>query len=169
MTPILAVAPTEQPVAIEELRGFCRIDGEDHDATLSVLRDAAIGHLDGWSGILGRAIMAQDWSIEIDAAGTVLLPLPDVSTASVDYGSGTEALEITQSPRGALVTLTAAGSVTFRCALPEAKRAEARAIILFMVKEWFDGMVGGKSVAALSADVPTSINGLIHPLRWRRI
>ncbi len=87
MKPIRVTAPAVKPVTLEELKEAARVDFNDDDTILGVYLDAAIDHLDGWSGILGRAIVNQDWKITaaLWPSFGFVLPFGDVSAATIKY------------------------------------------------------------------------------------
>jgi uncharacterized phiE125 gp8 family phage protein len=86
-TPIRTVAPATTPVTLSEIRAHCRVDGTDSDAVLSALLAGAVDYLDGYSGILGRALVTQTWRQDFAGFDTCLrLALrPVASIASVTY------------------------------------------------------------------------------------
>lgn len=64
--PTLVTAPTEEPVSLEEAKAHLREDSTDEDGLVSALISAAVGHMDGWSGILGRCMITQTWAESFD-------------------------------------------------------------------------------------------------------
>jgi uncharacterized phiE125 gp8 family phage protein len=62
LKPVQVVAPLVEPISLEQARAHLRIDRYDEDALIASLIAAATAHLDGWSGILGRALINQTWS-----------------------------------------------------------------------------------------------------------
>lgn len=91
--PILVTAPATQPVTLAEAKLHCRVDHTDDDALIEGLIAAATGHLDGWTGILGRAIITQTWRQDFPGFGCKLrLPLaPAASISAVTYHDGDNA------------------------------------------------------------------------------
>jgi uncharacterized phiE125 gp8 family phage protein len=90
------ITPPAAPfVTLPEAKAHLRIFHSDEDVYIQALVDAAVGHLDGAQGILGRCVSEQDWEMTIDrfpcedAWGRVQainLPLPPtISVASVKY------------------------------------------------------------------------------------
>jgi fatty-acyl-CoA synthase len=75
------------PVTLTEIKAHCRVDGADSDAVLNALIAAAVSHLDGHTGILGRAMVTQTWRQDFEAfGGRLRLPLwPVASVTSVTY------------------------------------------------------------------------------------
>ena len=161
MTPTLITPPVAMPVTLAEAKAHCRVDGSDDDAVLSALIAGAVGHLDGWSGVLGRCIMPQTWAVSADA-GDVVLPFPDVTAATFDG----DALTVTHSALGPVVTLAEAGEVTFACAMPDHLLATARVAVLLLVGHWY---ANRETVGANMAEVPMAAAMLIDQMRWRRI
>ena len=80
-------APVATPVSLTEAKAHCRVDGTDDDVTLQIYLDAAVAHLDGPEGILGRCLVTQTWDYKFDAFdGDIVVPLPDLqSVTSVTY------------------------------------------------------------------------------------
>jgi len=81
-----SVAPSGVPVTLEAAKLFCRVDSDEHDATITELVDAATNYLDGPDGILGRAILTQTWLLELTEWPTSLgLPIEPVTGVLVTY------------------------------------------------------------------------------------
>lgn len=59
-------APAGLPVSVEEAKAHLRIDGDHDDTVLARMIAAAVDHLDGAKGILGRALMMQSWRWTLD-------------------------------------------------------------------------------------------------------
>ena len=86
MKPVLVTPPAELPVTLEEAREVVRVDFDDDDASILSFLAAAVAHLDGYSGILGRCLVSQTWKQGFEAwAPCLRLPFPDVSSATVKY------------------------------------------------------------------------------------
>ena len=64
--PALVTAPTEEPVTLEEAKAHLRVDESDEDGLIAALISAAVSHIDGWSGILGRCMVTQTWGESFD-------------------------------------------------------------------------------------------------------
>ena len=161
MTPVLITPPAAQPVTLPEAKAHCRVDGSDDDALITGLIAAAVGHLDGWSGVLGRCIMPQTWRISA-AAGDVVLPMPDVTEATVDN----VAVPVTQTALGPMVTLAEDGDVTFVCAMPAGLLATARVAVLLLVGHLY---VNREAAGASISEAPDAFDMLVSSLRWRRV
>lgn len=86
MKPILITGPAEDAVSLAEIKAHAVVGFDDDNAVLSGFLSAAIAHLDGYTGILGRCLVTQEWAQDYCAwADNLLLPFPDVSTASITY------------------------------------------------------------------------------------
>jgi len=85
--PVRTVAPTAAPVSLVEAKAHLRVDHSDDDSLIEGLIEAATAYLDGWTGILGRALVTQTWRQDLAAFGDpIRLPLsPVASVSSVTY------------------------------------------------------------------------------------
>lgn len=83
--PVRTVAPAITPVSLSEAKAHLRVDGDDEDSLISALIEAATGHLDGYTGILGMALCEQTWRQSFDGIGRCLrLPIdPVISISSI--------------------------------------------------------------------------------------
>lgn len=162
-------------VTLADLRLHLRVDQTTEDTLITALRDSAIAHLDGWGGVLGRAIAEQQWRQDFTAWGDLRLALPDVSEVTVTAVDADGAdLSVTgwtlkRDDIGWYVEAQGDGSpatvsVTMTCALPEDRLPAVRAAVKLLVGHWFANR------EAVSADglqeVPVAVSALIAPLRW---
>lgn len=89
IAPSLITGPTEPPVSLAEAKAHLRVDFTDDDTLISALVDAATAHIDGYTGILARALVTQTWRQDFcDWPGDRVLRLPlapVVSVQSVKY------------------------------------------------------------------------------------
>jgi uncharacterized phiE125 gp8 family phage protein len=93
MSLTLSTAPTLNVVTMSEVYDHLRVDvtgspGEPVDATyITTLRNAAEAYLDGYSGIMGRALLTQTWVLKLDYfPHRIDLPLPPLqSVSSITY------------------------------------------------------------------------------------
>ncbi len=89
MTPLRITAPAAVPVETDAVKQHLRVEHSADDVLIALLRDAAIAHLDGWAGVIGRCLISQGWSQSFPGfpCGALLrLPFPDVSAvAGVAY------------------------------------------------------------------------------------
>lgn len=92
LSPVLVTPPVEMPVPLEEAKLAVQVTFSDDDIIISDMIRAAVSHLDGMNGTLGRALSLQTWSQEYDGfpAGDLVLPFGPVSSVtSVQYGADT--------------------------------------------------------------------------------
>lgn len=87
IAPVQTVAPTELPVSFFDAKTHLRVDHSDEDTLIAALLAAAVSHLDGWSGILGRCLMPQTWRLDLRCfeGSTICLPFPDVQGVVIEY------------------------------------------------------------------------------------
>ncbi len=89
--PVLVTPPATTPVTLQELKQHLRlVAGAEtyttEDGPLQIYLDAAVAHLDGYTGILGRCLVTQTWRQDFDGWGrTLRLPLLAAGVSSVKY------------------------------------------------------------------------------------
>lgn len=92
LAPVRIAAPDDPVVSLAAVKRHLRVDFDDDNLVLEALRDAATDHLDGWGGILGRALVRQTWRQDFGgfhACEKLRLPLvPVMSVDSVKYYDG---------------------------------------------------------------------------------
>ena len=84
----LDTAPAELAVSLEEAKAHLRVLNNSQDGPIGDALAAAIGLLDGYSGILGRCLVEQSWllSFECWPGRTIKLPLPPlISVEEIAY------------------------------------------------------------------------------------
>lgn len=84
--PKRVTAPAVQLISTIEAKAHCRLDEADssYDTLVDGFVEAAIGHLDGHAGIMGRCLINQVWQVWFDGwAQCWRLPFPDVSAVTV--------------------------------------------------------------------------------------
>lgn len=87
--PVL-VTPPDAAVSIvsrTEAKKHCRVDFDDDNEVIDAFIAAAVAHLDGWTGILGRCLVEQTWRQDFDEIwDCARLPLfPVISITSITY------------------------------------------------------------------------------------
>lgn len=183
--PTLTTAPADSPVTLDEVKAQAMVDFDDDDDLLTGLRDAAVAYLDGFRGILGRAVVTQTW--EIKHAGftrTFRLPVPDVTAASITYmdADGAEqsvpAGQIVVLPviTGTMVKLSdsftfpaleddnpAPVAVQFTCGFGGAADVPAnlKLAVKALAATWYESRASEAGEA-----LPMGIEVLIAPYRW---
>lgn len=111
LRPVLVTPPAILPVSLAEAKTHLRIEPEAvlEDDLITGLTTAATDHLDGWSGILGRCLVEQEWRQDFDAFARCLpLPLgPVISISSVTWRNA--AGQMSTVPTSAYALRTDAG------------------------------------------------------------
>lgn len=196
LKPVRVTAPAEQVVSLSEAKAHLRVDHDDEDTLISAMVAAAITHLDGWSGVLGRCLVAQDWRqafARFPGTRKLRLPMPDVSVVSVAYvdSAGIDhALEslaymLIEDHLGPFIYLADASwpetavrpdavTVTFTAGYGPAATdvpAPIRAAILLMIGDLYRNRetTGIGSGAAGVIPMSTTVEALIAPFRRRII
>lgn len=87
LAPVLVTAPEITPISLADVKKDLRVEHTDDDDQITALIAAAVGYLDGYTGILGRCLVEQTWRQEFEAFAPCLpLPLaPLMSVESVEY------------------------------------------------------------------------------------
>jgi uncharacterized phiE125 gp8 family phage protein len=169
-------APTRKVVETKDLCDWLRVTSEEERAVIEGLEAAAVGHLDGWGGVLGRAIRSQVWRQEFAGWGDLRLAMPDVSAIEVtaEDAAGDAVVptrsELRQDACGPYVITegpdVARVFVDFTSGLPGQRIPVAQTIVKTLVAHWFRNResVGEGSMA----EIPLSATALIDQLRWSR-
>ena len=189
---VRTASPASTPVTTAEAKAQLRIDHNDDDAFIAALIEAATSHVDGWSGILGRALLTQTWRGSLDAfpedreaIDVPLLPLQSVTAITYVDGDGT-----TQTLDPAVYRVldngTERGAIApaFGEAWPETQdRLQAvtvtfvagygaaadvpqaiRQAILLLVSHWYERRVVVE-MGTVSAEMPYGVQAMLQPFR----
>lgn len=182
--PVLVTPPAELPVTLEEAKLHLRVDGDEEDSLIESLIAAAVSHIDGWTGILGRAVAEQTWRQDFDSFGcTMRLALGPVSEiVSITYRNEAGQVATVADSNYALVTdgvgprvywdksFSAPGSlyeqgavsVTYKAGYAEVPAA-IKVAILLMVSGWYENR---ESVSERDLKVvPFAVESLLAPFR----
>lgn len=159
--PVLVTPPASPLVPLAELRDQCRVDHAHEDQLLLAYERAAVAYLDGYGGILGRAILLQTWRQDFAEWGRLRLALPDVRSVTVVWfdAAGDE-----HAADSAALGADAAGSwvdaagppaervrVEFVAGMPDDQVDTVRQAVRLMVAHAYDERSdGGQSAAAMS-------------------
>lgn len=101
--PVLVTPPASTPVSLAEAKLHLRVDGTDEDALITGLIDAAVSHLDGYAGVLGRCMVTQTWRQDFDRWSKCLrLPVLAAAVSSVKVRSSEGTLSTVSSDDYAL-------------------------------------------------------------------
>lgn len=167
----LVVPPADLPVSLDEAKKECRVNHDEEDSLIAGYIEAAVSHLDGYRGILGRCLITQDWRMDLACLPAALrLPFPDAVVVAATF-TDASAGAIAWLPHESLapsVWRASAGwgrpaSIIIRAGFGPLAEDVPRALqvaILKMVRHFYDREPG---------EIPTSAEALISPFRMRRI
>lgn len=185
LSPVLIEGPTSAPVSLDEAKAHCRVDHAEDDALISGLIAAATAHLDGYTGILGRALVSQTWRQDFGRfCASMRLPLaPVASEPTISYWD-TDLVQQDVDPslysllsdaRGPFISLQPgqswpasarrpdAVSVTYVAGYGDDVPRPIRQAILLMVGHWYENR---EAVAAGDQrELPLAASALIAPYR----
>lgn len=165
--------PAVPLVSLEEIKAHLRIgeDETDEDDLIEGLLAAAIGHLDGPRGVLGRCLTDQVWSLTLDRiSGPVLLPIPFLASAAAFALADDAALPITLVASGiwskAHLSGPASGAVRIEmtATAPAEIQPVAAAAIKLLVGHWYlnrEAVITG----TIATSLPLSVDRLLTPLK----
>lgn len=87
LRPVRLAAPAVSVIDLVDAKSHMHVDYNDDDELIEAFIAAAIAHLDGYSGILGRCLVHQTWQQNSGEwpSGSLRLPFPDVSGVTVTY------------------------------------------------------------------------------------
>lgn len=167
--PVIVTAPVDPVVTLGDLKLHLRVDAADDDAKITALEKDAVAYLDGWKGVLGRAIKSQVWRQEYQAGEKIRLLLPDVSSlTATGYDSAdvetSVAAVLKHDFKGPYVEVTGAYArvvIDYTCAMPAEQLFGAQSIVKMMVERDFDRPSGAEYDALMR-----SIDMGITSLRW---
>lgn len=190
LAPVLVTAPAATPVSLGQAKAHLRVEHTDDDYLITGLIEAVTARLDGWSGILGRALVTQTWRQDFQEfpSGDVLrLPLhPVQSVSSVTYADAAGATQ-TLSPSlyrfavdalGPAIVLDddavwpvtderpAAVSVTFVCGtVPSLVPGAIKSAMLLMIGDLYRFTESAVSGSVSEVPMPVSVQALLAPYR----
>jgi uncharacterized phiE125 gp8 family phage protein len=172
--PYLVTAPTTPIVTLFDMKEYLRVTHNLENTMIEGLITAATAYLDGWKGILGRAVVSQKWREEYDGFGDLRLSLPDVVSIVVtatDFAGGV--VTVTQSDLkqdvGGHYVVTAGGNaetvaVEYIVAMPAQQVATVAMIVKLLVAHWYENREAASASGAMV--VPMSAQMLIESMRW---
>lgn len=108
MKPPVRITPPAPLLTLSNFKGNARIEHWEEDPDLIPMLEAAVEHLDGWEGVLGRCLVMQTWRQDFAFwARRMPFPFPNVSSATVTYRDtagdaqevGSSAFEIEETSR----------------------------------------------------------------------
>lgn len=187
--PRLKTPPADLPVSLAELKEQAVVDFGDDDTLLQGFLDAAVARLDGYTGLLGRCMITQDWDISFWRwSWRMPLPLCDVSDvviSYVDFDGNTKTIDgayyqlieghaITEIwfrrdfsypvlywDNGYYITVTMTAGYGTAANVP----APLKAAIQMLAASWYEN----RSNPDKAADIPKAVEALIAPYRRVRL
>lgn len=176
--PILVTPPAEA-VSLSQMKAWLRVTHDLENDLITSLVQAATAHLDGWAGVLGRAIMPQTWKEEFDADGTLRLALPDVSSVTVtakdEAGAAVPATAgaLSGDAIGAFVEVDADPTAVtiiaqYSCGMEAAMLEAARVAIMLLAAHWYVNRTAVVT-GTIATNVPMSVAAIIDRIRWVRL
>ncbi len=175
------IVPPALPVTLAEAKRHLRVSHDDDDALITSMIEASTSYLDGWGGILGRALEPQTVQIALDAfpAGEIELPLgPAVSVVSVAYTDTTGAPQVVDPADYELDAFSMSGWIIPSAPWPAAMAAinavkitwvagtgcpaAVRAAILLHVGHLY---ANREAVGEAQTELPLAFNALVAPSR----
>ncbi|MEH6721048.1 MAG: head-tail connector protein [Aurantimonas endophytica] len=187
--PVLVTAPAALPVTLVAAKQHLRVDHDDSDELITAYIEAATDHLDGYSGVLGRALINQTWRQDFDSfCSTMRLSLPASGIVSVawrneDGQMATVAADDYALQRDSTSVLvrfkdgysfpsglyqTEAVSITYTVgygAAPEDVPAAIRAAIMLMVGDLYENRATVSERGSGRIDMSMTVNALVSPYR----
>lgn len=187
LAPVRITAPVLTPITLAEAKAHLRVVGATDDDIITSLIAAATEYLDGWSGVLGRALVTQTWRQDYSGfCDKLRLPLaPVVSISSVKYFDGSNieqtladtAYQLLVDGLGPYVALKSdqswpayygranAVSITFVAgSAPEGVPSQIKAAIKLLVGNLYENREA-TVIGTITSELPFAVNALIAPYR----
>lgn len=152
LRPVRITPPVAAPVTLDEAKAHLRVDGADGDALITALIAAATDHLDGYSGVLGRCIVNQQWRQDFASWSPLRLPFPNASEVTVTYSDADGVTQAVPAADHRLIDAVRGPEIYFR---PGWTAPALEAGTHAPVQATFTAGYG------LAADVPASIKAAI--------
>jgi len=195
LPPLRVTAPALPPVAMAAAKQHLAVDHDEHDERIQLAIDAATTHLDGFGGILGRALVRQTWRecFAFWPAGRcvplALAPVLSVASVSCRTGAGGEVILPASAYRvlaeasdpQLLISMSAdlpvlecapdAVTVTYQAGYgdPDDVPAPLRAAILMMVGDQYRFTETATLGAASAVPMSVTVDRLVAPFRRLRV
>ncbi len=184
--PVLVTPPADL-LDRETVKAHLRLDGSDEDGLVDGLIAAATTHLDGYSGVLGRALVTQTWQVSVDDFDRCIrLPMPASTIASVkwrneagqlatvagaDYDLRTDARgsylrfkDDYSYPTDLAETQAVAVEFTAGYGTPDQVPAAIRQAALLLVGHWYANREA-VNVGNITTALPFAVEALLAPFR----
>lgn len=192
--PTLITPPATGLVTLAQAKAHASVDYDDDDAMLQTYLDSAHAYLDGWNGIMGRALVTQTWEETFRmfgyGDGAPLSVPPVASITSVKYWD-TASPSVLQTLSGSVYRLlsdhlgdylqlavgqtwpthyTRSDAITVRYVTGVADTDPTldaiRLAIKMLVVHWYDQRAP-VSYGQIPFDVPKTVDHLLAPFRRR--
>jgi uncharacterized phiE125 gp8 family phage protein len=187
LRPVRTAAPASPVVTLAQAKAHLRVEFDDDDVLIQALVDTATAHLDGWAGVMGRALVTQTWRVSFPGFpdGPLLrFPLDPVQSIVLTYVTEAGATATLSSSlwrlvtdaKGPCVVLDAAAAWPQTADRPDAVTLEAvcgygapadvpgpvKAALLLMVGDLYANREAQTGQTLVANPV---VNGLLAPLR----
>lgn len=128
--PELVTAPAAELLSLEEVKEFLRVENSDEDTLLGSLIATAAGHLDGFRGMLGKALLTQTWRQRLSdfpEGPWLAIPVGPVRSITnleyIDQSGGTQtftAFHLINTPLGSALELETSATWPLPACRPDA-------------------------------------------------
>lgn len=189
LRPVRTIAPVNRIVSVADAKAHLRVDYDDDDSLIERLIEAVESHLDGYAGILGRALISQTWQEQFPYF-RYDMPLrlgPVQSVTSVSYYDNDEALQTASADTYRLhetasraylqqrdgqswpstYTRDDAVTITYVAGYGDDASDVPAGIVqaaLLLVSHWYENREGVAAGISM-ADVPMAVDALLTPYR----
>lgn len=170
--------PAGDLVTLDALKSHLRVDGVEDDDYIKALFSAAMAHIDGPRGVLGRCIQPQEWRIVFPSGSRVYryrLPIYGITSVSAEW------IDAGEAPEPAVVTIECSDlwfvvsvpgildrdlAVTMSAETPEDVWDAIRMAIMLLIGHWYLHREAVSDTSAVA--LPFSVERLLTPLKvWR--
>ena len=191
LAPRRTIAPAVTALSLVDAKAQIKPDTDEEDSLIGTYIDAAVSYLDGWHGVLARALITQTWEQDFECFSDLMrLPLDPVqsitSIAYFDENNVQQTLDpsvfqLLTDGGGPFVTSAPdqdwpstfdrldAITVTFVAGYGDAPAdvpASLRHAMLLMVTNWFENREA-VVVGTSAINLPLGVDALLQPYRRR--
>ncbi|MCL4065338.1 head-tail connector protein [Pseudomonas sp. GX19020] len=177
MNLVRKVAPADPLVSREDLKLHLRVDGDDENSLIDGLFAAAMSHIDGPRGVLGRCIQPQTWAFETEAwSGFLRMPFTGVSqvSASVQVDGDRVSVALTSRSCGVWTevrlddVVTGQVSVEVEASTPDDAWPAIIAAVTLLVGHWYENREAVVT-GTIATTLPLGVERLLSPLKVKWI
>lgn len=188
LAPVRSAAPAAL-FTLDEVKQHLRVDGDDEDDKIEAFIAAAIGYVDGWTGVLGRCLMEQTWVAYYPDFGCTRLRLPlrpitsitslkyyDSSNVQQTWGASNYRLltdylspYVTYAVNGSwptsLVSREDAVSITFKSGYADAASVPTaiKQALLLIIGDWYENRENLILGPSATIKIPVAAEHLLAP------